>query len=56
MTGGGHETLYAPSDGARHPGVLVLGGSDGGQGAPQVAMLLASHGLAGRGRRLGCEL
>jgi hypothetical protein len=28
------------------PGVLVIGGSDGGPGAPGVAMLLASHGLA----------
>jgi dienelactone hydrolase len=38
--------LYAPADGAPHPGVLVIGGSDGGFGEPQVAMMLASHGFA----------
>jgi dienelactone hydrolase len=38
--------LYAPNDGRAHPGVLVVGGSDGGLGAPGTAMLLASHGYA----------
>lgn len=38
--------LYEPGDGAPHPGVLVIGGSDGGLGEPNVAMLLASHGYA----------
>jgi hypothetical protein len=38
--------LYAPGDGKAHPGVLVIGGSDGGPGAPGVAMLLASHGFS----------
>lgn len=37
--------LYAPGDGKAHPAVLVIGGSDGGPGAPGVAMLLASHGF-----------
>lgn len=39
-------TLYEPVDSVVHPGVLVLGGSDGGYGQPDVAMLLASHGFA----------
>ncbi|HEY1632014.1 MAG TPA: acyl-CoA thioesterase/bile acid-CoA:amino acid N-acyltransferase family protein [Rhizomicrobium sp.] len=38
--------LYAPNDGHAHPGVLVIGGSDGGLGAPGTAMLFASHGYA----------
>lgn len=38
--------FYRPDDGRRHPAVLVIGGSDGGIGAPDVAMLLASHGFA----------
>ena len=38
--------LYEPAGGAAHPGVLVIGGSDGGFGEPDVAMLLASHGYA----------
>jgi dienelactone hydrolase len=39
-------TLYLGHRGAPLPGVLVIGGSDGGPGAPGVAMLLASHGFA----------
>jgi pimeloyl-ACP methyl ester carboxylesterase len=40
-------TLYHDDCGARPlPGVLVIGGSDGGPGAPGVALLLASHGFA----------
>lgn len=39
-------TLYEPGDSAAHPGVLVLGGSEGGYGQPDVAMLFASHGFA----------
>jgi len=39
-----HGTLYEPGDGGPHPGVLVVGGSDGGPGAPIVAAMLASHG------------
>jgi dipeptidyl aminopeptidase/acylaminoacyl peptidase len=38
--------LYLESRRAPLPGVLVIGGSDGGPGAPGVAMLLASHGFA----------
>jgi dienelactone hydrolase len=38
--------LYAPAAGGRRPGVLVIGGSDGGPGDPGVARLLASHGFA----------
>ncbi len=37
--------LCYPSDGRRHPGVMVLGGSDGGYGEPDTALLLASHGF-----------
>jgi pimeloyl-ACP methyl ester carboxylesterase len=37
--------LCYPSDGHRHPGVMVLGGSDGGYGEPDIALLLASHGF-----------
>jgi bile acid acyltransferase/acyl-CoA thioester hydrolase-like protein/acyl-CoA thioester hydrolase/bile acid acetyltransferase-like protein len=39
-------TLYKCAHSASLPGVLVIGGSDGGPGAPGVAMLLASHGFA----------
>jgi hypothetical protein len=39
-------TLYKSDQSEPLPGVLVIGGSDGGPGAPGVAMLLASHGLA----------
>jgi len=39
-------TLYEYDHKAALPGVLVIGGSDGGPGAPGVAMLLASHGFA----------
>jgi bile acid acyltransferase/acyl-CoA thioester hydrolase-like protein/acyl-CoA thioester hydrolase/bile acid acetyltransferase-like protein len=39
-------TLYQIDHTVPLPGVLVIGGSDGGPGAPGVAMLLASHGLA----------
>jgi dienelactone hydrolase len=38
--------LYTPGDPGLHPGVLVIGGSDGGLGAQGTAMLLASHGYA----------
>lgn len=37
--------LYDPGDGRPHPGVIVLGGSEGGFGLPNTAMLLASHGF-----------
>lgn len=37
--------LCHPGDGRRHPGVLVLGGSEGGLGEPDAALLLASHGF-----------
>jgi len=36
--------LYDPGDGQRHPGVIVLGGSEGGFGGPEAAML-ASRGF-----------
>jgi dienelactone hydrolase len=36
--------LYAPATGSAHPGVIVIGGSDGGYGSPGTAMLLAAHG------------
>jgi len=39
-------TLFEPRDGGPHPGVLVIGGSDGGPGEPGLAMSLASHGFA----------
>jgi pimeloyl-ACP methyl ester carboxylesterase len=39
-------TLYHNDQSVPLPGVLVVGGSDGGPGAPAVAMLLASHGFA----------
>ncbi|HEY3948835.1 acyl-CoA thioester hydrolase/BAAT C-terminal domain-containing protein [Phenylobacterium sp.] len=38
--------FYVPAQPGPHPGVLVIGGSDGGFGAPQVAMMLADHGFA----------
>ena len=37
--------LCDPGDGHRHPGVMVLGGSEGGVGMPGTAVLLASHGF-----------
>jgi dienelactone hydrolase len=37
--------LCFPDDGRRHPGVLVIGGSEGGVGLPNVTVLLASHGF-----------
>jgi pimeloyl-ACP methyl ester carboxylesterase len=37
--------LCDPGDGHRHPGVMVLGGSEGGPGLPDTAVLLASHGF-----------
>ena len=37
--------LCDPGDGRRHPGVIVLGGSEGGAGMPDAAVLLASHGF-----------
>ena len=39
-------TLYEYDHKTALPGVLVIGGSDGGPGAPGLAMLLASHGFA----------
>jgi pimeloyl-ACP methyl ester carboxylesterase len=39
-------TLYQSDQSVALPAVLVIGGSDGGPGAPGVAMLLASHGFA----------
>ena len=38
-------TYFAPPDGAAAPGVVVLGGSDGGE-FPHTAALLAAHGYA----------
>ena len=38
-----HGVLFLPADSGRHPGVLVLGGSEGGL-HPQRAAWLASHG------------
>jgi pimeloyl-ACP methyl ester carboxylesterase len=37
--------LCDPGDGRRHPGVIVLGGSEGGAGMPDAAVLLATHGF-----------
>jgi len=34
-----------PGDGHRHPSVMILGGSEGGPGLPDMAVLLASHGF-----------
>jgi pimeloyl-ACP methyl ester carboxylesterase len=42
---GVHGMLYSPGDNAAHPAVLVIGGSDGGLGRTDVAMLFASHGF-----------
>jgi pimeloyl-ACP methyl ester carboxylesterase len=42
--GGLAGSLYDPGDGQRHKGVIVLGGSEGGFGGPEAAML-ASHGF-----------
>jgi dienelactone hydrolase len=39
-------TFYRPAAGPPRPGVLVIGGSDGGPGEPGLAMLFASHGFA----------
>ena len=39
-------TLYQLDHTGPLPGVLIIGGSDGGPGAPGVAMLLASRGFA----------
>jgi pimeloyl-ACP methyl ester carboxylesterase len=40
-----HGILCFPDDGKQHPGVLVMGGSEGGIGLPDVTVLLASHGF-----------
>lgn len=37
--------LCDPGDDRRHPGVIVLGGSEGGVGMTDAAVLLASHGF-----------
>ena len=37
--------LCDPGDGLRHPGIIVLGGSEGGVGLPDTALLLASRGF-----------
>jgi dienelactone hydrolase len=37
--------LCDPGDGHRHPGIMVLGGSEGGLGLEDTALLLASHGF-----------
>ncbi len=37
--------LCSPGDGRRHPGIMILGGSEGGLGLPDAAVLLASHGF-----------
>lgn len=37
--------LCDPGDGQRHPGVMLLGGSEGGLGLPDAAVLLASRGF-----------
>ncbi len=38
--------LYEPGDGQKHPGVIVLGGSEGGFGGQSEAAMLASRGFA----------
>jgi hypothetical protein len=40
-----HGILCFPDDGKQHRGVLVIGGSEGGAGLPDVTVLLASHGF-----------
>lgn len=40
-----HGILCFPDDGKQHHGVLVIGGSEGGAGLPDVTVLLASHGF-----------
>ncbi|MBV9085337.1 MAG: acyl-CoA thioesterase/BAAT N-terminal domain-containing protein [Acidobacteriaceae bacterium] len=45
VTGNLHGTLFVPADSAPHPGVLVVGGSEGGLPAFRAAWL-ASHGYA----------
>jgi dienelactone hydrolase len=40
-----HGNLCFSDDGKQHPGVLVIGGSEGGAGLPDVTVLLASHGF-----------
>jgi dienelactone hydrolase len=40
-----HGLLYTPAGSAPHPAVLVIGGSDGSWGRPDVASLLASRGF-----------
>jgi dienelactone hydrolase len=40
-----HGILCFPDDGNQHPGVVVIGGSEGGVGLPDVTVLLASHGF-----------
>ncbi len=37
--------LCDPGDGRRHPGIIVLGGSEGGVGMTDAAVLLATHGF-----------
>jgi len=39
-------TLFTPADPGPHPGVVVLGGSEGGISGEQRAALLAAHGFA----------
>jgi len=45
VTGALHGTLFLPDTPGPHPGVLVVGGSEGGLPAPK-AIWLASHGYA----------
>ncbi len=45
LTGALHGTLFLPAAPGPHPGVLVVGGSEGGMPAPK-AVWLASHGYA----------
>lgn len=44
--GGLAGTLFTPADPGPHPGVVVLGGSEGGISGEQRAALLAAHGFA----------
>jgi dienelactone hydrolase len=41
---GVHGTLYEPAGGARHPAVLLFGGSEGGESMDLPARMLAAHG------------